>query len=73
LDTIPYDFFDEKIISGQGGLARPDSIYPDTTLAKIAVDEGRIRPGDQHLAPTFYMVYEIEDWLTETVKARMVE
>jgi radical SAM superfamily enzyme YgiQ (UPF0313 family) len=48
-------------------------IYPYTTLAKIAVDEGRIGTDDQLLAPTFYMVREIEDWLAETVKARMAE
>ena len=48
-------------------------IYPYTTLAKIAVDEGRIRPDDQLLAPTFYMVREIEDWLAQTVKSRMAE
>jgi radical SAM superfamily enzyme YgiQ (UPF0313 family) len=48
-------------------------IYPYTTLAKIAVDEGRIGSDDQLLAPTFYMVREIEQWLTETVKARMDE
>ncbi len=48
-------------------------IYPYTTLAKIAVDEGRIGPDDHLLTPTFYMVREIEDWLKETVKARMDE
>jgi radical SAM superfamily enzyme YgiQ (UPF0313 family) len=48
-------------------------IYPYTTLAKIAIDEGRIAPDDQLLAPTFYMVREIEQWLAETVKARMAE
>ena len=48
-------------------------IYPYTTLAKIAADEGRIRPDDQLLAPTFYMVRDIEEWLMETVKARMAE
>ncbi len=48
-------------------------IYPYTALAKIAVDEGRIRPDDQLLAPAFYMVREIEDWLAQTVKARMAE
>lgn len=48
-------------------------IYPYTTLAKIAVDEGRIGPDDQLLAPTFYMIREIEDWLEETVKAWMAE
>ena len=47
--------------------------YPNTTLAKIAVDEGVIRPDDRLLAPTFYMVREIEDWLKETVQMRMEE
>jgi hypothetical protein len=48
-------------------------IYPYTTLAIIAADEGRIRHDDQLLAPTFYMIREIEDWLKETVKARLAE
>lgn len=48
-------------------------IYPYTTLAKIAVDEGRIAPDDHLLTPTFYMVREIEQWLAETVQARMAE
>jgi len=48
-------------------------IYPYTTLAKIALDEGRIGPDDQLLAPTFYMVREIEDWLVQTVQARMAD
>jgi len=48
-------------------------IYPYTTLAKIAVDEGRIKSADELLKPTFYMVREIEQWLAETVKARMAE
>ncbi|MGP8152813.1 MAG: B12-binding domain-containing radical SAM protein [Smithella sp.] len=46
-------------------------IYPCTTLAKIAVDEGRIMPDDNLLKPAFYIVREIEDWLKETVKGWM--
>lgn len=48
-------------------------IYPYTSLAKIAVDERRIKPADDLLAPTFYMTNEIEDWLKETVKTLMSE
>ncbi|MEE9913727.1 MAG: radical SAM protein [Deltaproteobacteria bacterium] len=48
-------------------------IYPYTTLAKIAAAEGRIAPDDRLLAPTFYMVREIEEWLAQTVQARMAE
>jgi len=48
-------------------------IYTYTTLAKIAIDEVRIAPDDKLLAPTFYIVREIEQWLTETLKARMAE
>lgn len=48
-------------------------IYPYTTLARIAAAEGRIKPDDQLLTPTFYMVREIEAWLAETVKMKMAE
>jgi hypothetical protein len=48
-------------------------IYPYTTLAKIAADEGRIVPDDNLLKPAFYMVREIEHWLAETVQARKAE
>jgi radical SAM superfamily enzyme YgiQ (UPF0313 family) len=48
-------------------------IYPHTTLAKIAVDEGRIAPDDHLLKPTLYIVREIENWLKETLKVRMAE
>jgi radical SAM superfamily enzyme YgiQ (UPF0313 family) len=48
-------------------------IYPYTTLAKIAIAEGRIASNDSLLTPIFYMVREIEAWLKETVSARMAE
>jgi hypothetical protein len=48
-------------------------IYPYITFAIIAVDEGRIGPGDQRLTPTFYRVREIERWLTEPAKAKIAE
>jgi radical SAM superfamily enzyme YgiQ (UPF0313 family) len=48
-------------------------IYPYTTLAKIAINEGRIASDDTLLIPTFYIVQEIEDWLKETVKTWMAE
>ena len=48
-------------------------IYPYTTLAKIAVDEGRIMPDDNLLRPAFYRVREIEDWLNDTVKSWMAK
>ncbi|MDY6856436.1 MAG: cobalamin-dependent protein [Thermodesulfobacteriota bacterium] len=42
-------------------------IYPDTSLSKIAMDEGIISPKDDLLFPRFYIIKEIEDWLKETV------
>jgi len=41
-------------------------IYPETLLAKIAIDEGRIRPQDNLLHPRFYVVSNLGDWLCET-------
>jgi radical SAM superfamily enzyme YgiQ (UPF0313 family) len=46
-------------------------IYPYTTLAKIAVDEGVISPDDNLLFPRFYMVKGLDDWLQETVRVWM--
>jgi radical SAM superfamily enzyme YgiQ (UPF0313 family) len=43
-------------------------IYPNTMLAKIAVDEGLISPNDDLLYPQFYLTKGLEDWLHETVK-----
>lgn len=54
-------------------VSRGIRIYPYTTLAKIAVSEGRVAPGDDLLKPAFYMVQGMEDWLRETVKAWMAE
>ncbi len=48
-------------------------IYPYTTLAKIAVNEGLISPEDNLLKPTFYMVPEIKDWLEETLNVWMAK
>ena len=46
-------------------------IYPNTMLAKIAVDEGLISPNDDLLYPRFYLTEGLEDWLHETVKEWM--
>jgi radical SAM superfamily enzyme YgiQ (UPF0313 family) len=46
-------------------------IYPYTTLAKVAVDEGVISPDDNLLLPRFYMVKGLDDWLHETVRVWM--
>jgi len=48
-------------------VSRGIRIYPHTPLAKMAAAEGRIPPGANLLAPTFYIVSEIESWLMETV------
>jgi radical SAM superfamily enzyme len=46
-------------------------LYPNTMLAKIAVDEGLISPNDDLLYPRFYLTKGLEDWLHETVKEWM--
>jgi radical SAM superfamily enzyme YgiQ (UPF0313 family) len=46
-------------------------IYPNTMLAKIAVDEGLISPNDGLLYPRFYLTKGLEGWLHETVKEWM--
>ena len=48
-------------------------IYPYTTLARIAVKEGRISPDDDLLFPKFYMARGLEDWLRKTAKLWMKE
>ncbi|MCP4757477.1 MAG: radical SAM protein [Proteobacteria bacterium] len=42
-------------------------IYPNTPLAKTAVDDGIIEADRNLLFPTFYMVPDLEDWLRENV------
>lgn len=42
-------------------------IYPHTNLARQAVDEGLVAPGDPLLLPRFYLVEELRPWLRETV------
>ena len=41
-------------------------IYPDTALAKIAIDEGMISSQDDLFAPRFYLAKGLEDWLPKT-------
>jgi len=48
-------------------------IYPETKLAKVAVQDGLIGPDDDLLSPKFYMVKGLEDWLRETVGRHMKE
>ena len=43
-------------------------IYPDTALAKIAVDEGMISSQDDLFSPRFYLAKGLEDWLPKTLK-----
>jgi radical SAM superfamily enzyme YgiQ (UPF0313 family) len=45
-------------------------IYPETALARSAVEDGIITADDNLLLPRFYMVPGLEDWLRETVQAR---
>lgn len=43
-------------------------IYPYTSLAKRALDEGVISPHDDLLLPRFYLANRLEHWLPETLK-----
>jgi radical SAM superfamily enzyme YgiQ (UPF0313 family) len=47
-------------------------IYPHTKLAKQAVAEGLVTPGDSLLSPRFYLKEKLRPWLRETV-ARWAE
>lgn len=42
-------------------------IYPYTSLAKTAVDDGLVQDSDDLLTPRFYIVPGLEKWLLETV------
>ncbi|MFW6126916.1 MAG: B12-binding domain-containing radical SAM protein [Thermodesulfobacteriota bacterium] len=42
-------------------------IYPDTLLARTALQEGVITPATNLLFPTFYLASGLEPWLSETV------
>jgi radical SAM superfamily enzyme YgiQ (UPF0313 family) len=44
-------------------------IYPNTSLARIAVQEGLISPNEDLLFPRFYLARELSDWLPETVRS----
>jgi radical SAM superfamily enzyme YgiQ (UPF0313 family) len=43
-------------------------IYPHTSLAKMAIEEGVISSHDDLLLPRFYLAKGLEDWLPETLK-----
>ena len=43
-------------------------IYPRTSLAKKAIEEGVISSQDDLLLPRFYMAKELSDWLRESLK-----
>jgi radical SAM superfamily enzyme YgiQ (UPF0313 family) len=44
-------------------------IYPHTSLAKMAVEEGLITPYDALLFPRFYLAKGLEGWLPNTLKS----
>lgn len=46
-------------------------IYPDTILAKTAIDEELITPDDDLLYPRFYLAKGLDDWLMKTVRSWM--
>ena len=43
-------------------------IYPHTSLARTAVEEGVISSHDDLLFPRFYLAKDLEDWLPQTLK-----
>jgi len=43
-------------------------IYPHTSLARKAIDDGVISPRDDLLFPRFYLARGLEDWLPEALK-----
>jgi radical SAM superfamily enzyme YgiQ (UPF0313 family) len=44
-------------------------IYPHTSLAEKAIEEGVISPQEDLLFPRFYMVEGLEPWLRDTLKS----
>ena len=42
-------------------------IYPHTPLAKLALEEGVVAPGDDLLQPTFYLRDELREWIGEVI------
>ncbi len=44
-------------------------IYPHTSLAKKAIEDGIIPPHDELLFPRFYLAKGLEDWLPKTLKS----
>ena len=48
-------------------------IYPDTYLARTALNEGMITAQDDLLFPKFYIARGLEDWLREVVRQCMVK
>ncbi|NPU85512.1 MAG: radical SAM protein [Syntrophaceae bacterium] len=48
-------------------------IYPHTSLARDAVREGLLLPGDNLFRPRFYLVPELREWLPNTVKCWMAD
>jgi len=42
-------------------------IYPNTLIAKTAVQEGVVKAEDPLLMPTFYIRKELKSWLLETI------
>jgi radical SAM superfamily enzyme YgiQ (UPF0313 family) len=43
-------------------------IYPNTSLAKKAIEEGMIASRDELLFPRFYLTKGLADWVPETLK-----
>ena len=45
-------------------------IYPETPLARLAVEQGVVTPEDDLLRPRFYLRPELADWIREVVAQR---
>lgn len=48
-------------------------VYPGTPLHRIAVAEGRLKPGADLLKPVFYLAPGAEDWIVDLAQARAAE
>jgi radical SAM superfamily enzyme YgiQ (UPF0313 family) len=65
-----FDFVESLDLDGLK-ITRGIRIYPQTPLARTAVEKGLIRADDDLLIPRFYMVKELRQWLESYVRERV--
>jgi radical SAM superfamily enzyme YgiQ (UPF0313 family) len=65
-------FADSLLLEG-GKITAGIRIYPGTSLARTALEEGVITGKTNLLLPTFYLAGGLEDWLNSTVKQWLAE